>query len=183
MLFTPDTEMALGFVAALADTVPEASASGTDELDDPAAFDHLFRDWQYSGRRDGDAAEVAAVKAARTRLAAIWHLDREGVVDEVNRILADAQAVPRLVKHDGLDWHIHATSSDAPLADRVLVEAAMALVDVVRADAIDRLRDCEAEDCAGIFVDLSKNGSKRYCSPRCGNRMNVRAYRERAGAS
>lgn len=179
MLFTPDTEMVLGFVAALADTVPEASASGHDDLDDPAEFDRLFTEWQYSGRRDGDAAEVAAVKAARARLTALWHLDREAMVDEVNSILEDAHALPRLVKHDGLDWHIHATSSEAPLAQRVLVEAAMALVDVVRADAIDRLRDCEADDCEGIFVDLSKNASKRYCSARCGNRMNVRAYRER----
>ncbi len=179
MLFTPDTELSLGFVAALADTVPAASASGTDELDDPAIYAQLFKDWRYSGRLDHDAAELAAVKDARTRLEAIWHLDKDGVVDAVNRILADAEAVPRLVKHDGMDWHIHATSPEAPLAERVLVEAAMALVDVVRADALDRLRDCEAEDCEGIFVDLSKNGSKRYCSARCGNRMNVRAYRER----
>lgn len=179
MLFTPDTELALAFIAALADTVPSASASGTDELDDPAAFAALFTDWQYSGRRDNDAHEVAAVKEARTRLTEIWHLDRDGVVDAVNTILADADAVPQLVKHEGMDWHIHATSPEAPLAQRVLVEAAMALVDVVRADAIDRLRDCEAEDCEGIFVDLSKNASKRYCSARCGNRMNVRAYRER----
>lgn len=181
MLFTPDTEMALGFVAALADTVPEASATGLDELDDPASLVALLDTWRYSGRRDGDARELAQVKAARTRLTAIWHRDRDGVVDEVNAILAGANAVPRLVRHDGLDWHIHATESDAPLAERILVEAAMAFIDVVRADAIDRLRDCEADDCAGIFVDLSKNGSKRYCSTRCGNRMHVRAYRERQG--
>ncbi len=181
MLFTPDTEAGLGFVAALADTVPEASASGADELDDPRTFTALLDRWQYSGRRDGDAREVAEVKAARDRLTRLWHLDRDEVVDEVNAILAESRAVPQLVRHDDLDWHIHATESDAPLAERILVEAAMAFVDVVRADALDRLRDCEADDCAGIFVDLSKNGSKRYCSARCGNRMNVRAYRERRG--
>ena len=54
------------------------------------------------------------------------------------------------------------------------------LVDVVRADRLDRLRDCEADDCTGVFVDLSKNGSKRFCSARCGNRIAVRAYRARA---
>ena len=181
MQFTPDTEMCLGFMAALADTVPEASASGTDELDDPVSFTKLFDDWRYSGRRDGDAREVAEVKAARTRLTELWHLDERGVVEAVNQILADSAAVPHLVRHDGLDWHIHATSSDAPLAQRVLVEAALALVDVVRADELGRLRDCEADDCAGIFGALSRNASKRYCSARCGNRMNVRAFRGRQG--
>lgn len=181
MLFTPDTEQSLGFVVALADTVPEASASGADELSDPDALDRLLDSWQFSGRRDRDARELSDVKAARARLTAIWHLDRDGVVDEVNAILAESNASPQLVRHDRLDWHIHATAADAPLAERMLVEAAMALIDVVRADAVDRLRDCEADDCAGIFVDLSKNGSKRYCSARCGNRMHVRAYRERRG--
>ena len=37
---------------------------------------------------------------------------------------------------------------------------------LVRAERLDRLRDCEAEDCDGVFVDLSKNGSKRFCSVR-----------------
>jgi predicted RNA-binding Zn ribbon-like protein len=97
----------------------------------------------------------------------------------VNEILAEANAVPRLVRHDTLDWHIHATSSETPLAERILVEAAMALVDVIRADETDRMRACAADDCSGIFLDLSKNGSRRFCSTRCGNRMAVRAYRAR----
>ena len=100
--------------------------------------------------------------------------------------LESAAAYPNPVQEASLTGESEAVLKDsaalddpAPLAERVLVEAALALVDVVRADALDRLRDCEAEDCEGIFVDLSKNGSKRYCSARCGNRMNVRAYRER----
>ena len=88
--------------------------------------------------------------------------------------------MPRLVRHDDLDWHIHATSLDAPLAERILVEAAMALVDVIRADETERMRACAADDCTGIFLDLSKNGSRRFCSTRCGNRMAVRAYRARS---
>ncbi|QAY74365.1 zf-CGNR multi-domain protein [Agromyces protaetiae] len=180
MLFTHDTESALGFVVALADTVPEASESGADELATQADLVRLLDTWGYSGRRDGDAAELAEVRAARDRLRAVWALDRDGTAAEANAILEESQAVPRLVRHDGLDWHIHAVGFDAPLAERILVEGAMALVDVVRADRVDRLRACEADDCAGVFVDLSKNGSKRFCSTRCGNRMAVRAYRARA---
>jgi predicted RNA-binding Zn ribbon-like protein len=55
----------------------------------------------------------------------------------------------------------------------------MALVDVVRQQELDRLRVCEATDCADVLVDLSKNRSRRYCSTACTNRMNVAAYRSR----
>ena len=87
--------------------------------------------------------------------------------------------MPRLVRHDDIDWHIHATALDAPLAGRILVEAAMAFVDVIRSDQMDRLRACDADDCESLYVDLSKNASRRFCSTRCGNRMAVRAYRAR----
>jgi len=180
MIFTDDTTAALNFVAALANTVPEASESGEDELATTAQLNDLLDAWIYSGRRDGDARELAEVVAARERLRALWALDRDAAVVEVNAILAESRAVPRLVRHDTLDWHIHATSLDAPLAERILVEAAMALVDVIRADETDRMRACAADDCTGIFLDLSKNGSRRFCSTRCGNRMAVRAYRARS---
>ena len=101
------------------------------------------------------------------------------MVGEVNALLAAADATPRLVRHDDFDWHVHATADDAPLAVRIRVEAALALVDVIRSDEVGRLRACEAPDCDGVLVDLSRNGSKRFCSVRCGNRMNMVAFRAR----
>ena len=179
MFFTHDTEVALAFVAALADTTPAASDSGDDELTTPAQLDALLDTWMYSGRRDGDDRELAEVREARGRLRALWLLDRDDAAEAVNELLAEARALPRLVRHDGIDWHIHATERDAPLARRILVEAAMALVDVIRSDQMDRLRVCDADDCESLYVDLSKNASRRFCSTRCGNRMAVRAYRAR----
>ena len=44
---------------------------------------------------------------------------------------------------------------------------------------MDRLRVCAADDCEGLLLDLSRNGLKRFCSVRCGNRMNMIAFRER----
>ena len=44
----------------------------------------------------------------------------------------------------------------------------------------DRIRVCAADDCDSVYIDYSKNGSKRYCDTgNCGNRMNVNAYRRR----
>lgn len=180
MLFTHDTEVNLAFFAALLDTVAGASESGEDELATTEQLRDFLDRWKFTGRLDRDARELEEVRAARASVRAIWGHDEGPVVAWVNDTLAAAQAVPRLVDHDGLGWHIHATDDGSPLAERMLVEAAMAFVDVVRAQRLDRLRDCEADDCTGVFVDLSKNGSKRFCSTRCGNRMAVRAYRARA---
>jgi predicted RNA-binding Zn ribbon-like protein len=55
----------------------------------------------------------------------------------------------------------------------------MAFIDVVRQKELDRLRVCDAPDCADVLVDLSKNRSRRYCSTTCQNRTNVAAFRAR----
>ena len=122
------------------------------------------------------------MRAVRPRLRVLLLADRDAAVGQVNEILADARAVPRLVRHDKLDWHIHAVDDDAPLAERVLVETAMAMIDVVRADEMGRLGVCAADDCDGLVLDLSRNRSRRYCSTTCGNREAVAAYRARQKA-
>ena len=83
--------------------------------------------------------------------------------------------------HDDWGYHLHATPSQAPLADRMAVEAAMAFVDVVRQQELDRLSTCGADDCDDVLVDLTKNRSRRYCSTSCANRVNVAAFRARRG--
>ncbi|HWS35609.1 MAG TPA: CGNR zinc finger domain-containing protein [Actinoplanes sp.] len=177
MLFAPDTEEVLEFATALVNT----AAGASDELSTVEDLAALLGGYPFSGRIDHDTAELAAVREARDRLRSVWTLERDDAVMAVNRILRDAGALPYLTRHDGSDWHIHATEPSAPLAERILVEAALALIDVIRMDETDRLRVCAAHDCAGIFIDLSRNGSKRFCSVRCGNRMNMIAYRRRSG--
>jgi predicted RNA-binding Zn ribbon-like protein len=177
LLFAPDTEEALNFVVDLANTAPGASRSGGDELTTLEQLDALLVG--YTGRKDRDQAELDAVRETRELLRDIWVLDRDDAVDAVNRMLREARAVPHLVRHDDYDWHIHATEPDAPLAERIRVEAAMAFIDVIRMGETGRLRVCGADDCDGLFLDLSRNGSKRFCSVRCGNRVNMTAFRAR----
>ena len=177
MVFAHDTELALASASALVNT---DQADG-DELATPAALDAFVERWGWTGRRARDADELAQVQALRPRLRELWQLDEDAQVERVNAMLRDARALPQLVEHDGYAYHLHATAPDAPLADRMLVEAAMAFVDVVRQQERDRLRVCEADDCADVYVDLSRNRSRRYCSTSCGNRMNVAAFRARQG--
>jgi predicted RNA-binding Zn ribbon-like protein len=179
MLFAHDTEVALAAAAALVNT----AAAESDELPDLAALNAFFDDWQWTGRRARTNAELEHVRALRPRLRAVWTSDLAGAVEVVNGLLAEFGALPQLVKHDGWDWHLHATPSDAPLAQRMAVEAGMAFVDVIRAGEFERLKVCSADDCADVYVDLSKNRSRRFCDGGCANRTNVAAYRARRAAT
>jgi predicted RNA-binding Zn ribbon-like protein len=177
--FAPDVETSLEFAAIVANTDASASRSRQDELSTIEELDWLIASCVFSGRQDHDRRELSEVRGVRQLIRSIWTLPRDEMVDQINAILREARALPQLSRHDDFDWHIHATLPDAPLAERMQVEIALALGDVVRADATDRLRVCEATECDGLLVDFSRNGSKRFCTVRCGNRMNMIAYRER----
>jgi len=180
MVFIHDTRTALDAAVALVNTLPGTATEGQDtftNLTDLAAFLEVH---PYTGRIRRDRSELEGVRAIRPRLRELWQVDREGAVPLVNAMLRDGEALPRLEIHDGYDWHIHATSDDADLGTRILVESAMALVDVIRSDEYARMRVCAADDCDAVYVDYSRNRSKRYCDTgNCGNRMNVNAYRAR----
>ena len=175
MLFAHDTEAALAAAAGLVNTERRAG----DNLADVRALDAFVQQWGWTGSRLRSDTELAQVRALRPRLRRLWELDEEGIVDLVNRLLRDAGALPQLVAHSGWGYHLHATPPQAPLADRMAVEAAMAFVDVVRLQQLDRLRVCGSDDCDDVLVDLSKNRSRRYCSATCANRVNVAAFRAR----
>lgn len=175
MLFAHDTEIGLTGAAALVNT----GHGDPDDLADPSALDAFVRQWRWTGDRTGDDAELAAVRALRPRLELLWTGTEDEVVDAVNALLRDHDALPQLVRHDSWPHHLHATSSQAPLADRMAVEAAMAFVDVIRMQERDRLRVCAATGCGDVMVDLSKNRSRRFCDVTCANRTNVAAYRAR----
>lgn len=174
MLFAHDTEVALAAAAALVNT-----GRGAERLPDTAALDEFVSEWQWTGERTHDQAELDAVRRLRPRLERLWELTEDDAAALVNSLLRETSALPQLVKHDGWDYHLHATPPDAPLADRMAVEAAMAFTDVIRTRQLDRLRRCAAADCSSVHVDLSKNRSRRFCGTACANRTNVAAYRTR----
>jgi predicted RNA-binding Zn ribbon-like protein len=179
MLFTHDTELSLHATAALVNTARDE----TEGLPDIAALDAFVAQWEITGSRARDQAELDAVRALRPRLAQLWEMTEDEAVGLVNELLRDGSALPQLVKHDGWEYHIHATSPDAPLAARMAVDVAMGFADVIRTGELSRLRVCAALDCDNVLVDLSKNRSRRFCGLACANRVNVAAYRSRRTAS
>jgi predicted RNA-binding Zn ribbon-like protein len=179
LLFAHDTEVSLTSAAALVNT----GRGDPELLPDVASLDEFVQACGWTGDRTHDQAELDAVHRLRPRLEKLWELAEDDAAELVNTLLREANALPQLVKHDIWDYHLHATPSDAPLADRIAVEAAMAFTDVIRTGQLDRLRLCAAEDCQDVHVDLSKNRSRRFCSTSCSNRTNVAAYRTRQAAA
>jgi predicted RNA-binding Zn ribbon-like protein len=177
MPFSHDTEVSLAETAALVNTI---ELDG-DTLVTLADLDDFLARHPSSGVVHRTDEELESVRALRPRLRKFWTVkDRDEAAALVNQILEEADARPYLSRHDEWDWHLHVTGPNAPLADRIAADAAMAFLDLIRADALGRLRICAAEDCEDVLVDLSKNSSKRYCDTgNCGNRTNVAAYRAR----
>lgn len=150
-----------------------------DTLTTVAALGAFYEEFAYTGRLDRTRAELDAVRELRGRLRALLLAPREDAARRVNEVLADARAVPQLVRHEPYDWHVHAVPTESDLATRIGVETAMAMIDVIRADETSRLGVCADDDCEGVVLDLSRNRSKRFCSTACGNRNAVAAYRAR----
>ncbi len=174
MVFAHDTEEALQSAAALVNTAqtPDALMS----VEDLSTF-YVEQGWK--GRHAEDPEELEQVRALRPTLRRMWLDDTQAQVDCINGMLRKASALPQVVRHDEFDWHLHATTPQEPLATRMAVEAAMAMVDVIRMGETERLKMCDAEGCEHIFADLSRNRSRRYCSVSCSNRMAAAAYRTR----
>lgn len=175
MVLSDDTASVLRAVVALVNSDGEPDALTT--VDDLASW---FREHAYTGRHDGDEGELRRLRELRPQLRRLLTSTRDVAARAANEVLVDAGAVPQLVRHDGLDWHVHAVPGDAALHRRVAVETAMAMVDVIRADEMSRLSVCADERCEGVVLDLSRNRSRRFCSAACTNRNAVAAFRARA---
>src|SRR6478609_9379182 len=178
MIFTDDTEEALRSAVWLANSAEQPDT--LTDIDDEGTFLHEF---PYTGRLDRDEAEVASLRGLRPRLRAMLLAPRDEMAAHVNDALAESRLTPALRRHDGVDWHLHAVADEQPFAERILIETAMALIDVIRADEGSRLTVCEDDTCRAIALDLSRNRSKRYCSTTCANRNAVAAYRARRAES
>jgi predicted RNA-binding Zn ribbon-like protein len=174
MVFAHDVELALQAAVALVNSAEEPQTLTTVE-----ALDEFFREHGYTGRHERTRAELDGVLALRVELRDLLLAGRDDAVDLVNRVLEQERAVPRLVRHDALDWHLHAVADDQPLPRRIRVETAMAMIDVIRADEHSRLAVCADDGCEAVALDLSRNRSKRYCSATCANRNAAAAYRAR----
>ena len=182
--FGADLLEALTACAEMINTGRAAAGDGLRTVADVRTFgDRYAFHGIPAGRRD-----VPRMRAHRARLDAIAAAcesgDDEAAIEMLNALLAETGAIPQIVAHDGRGPHIHVSRPAAPLADRIAAHLAMGLAELVVAGESSRVRSCASPTCQDVFVDLSRNRSRRYCDSRtCGNRLHVAAYRARRSAA
>jgi predicted RNA-binding Zn ribbon-like protein len=173
MVFAHDTAEALEAAVFLSNSELEP-----DTLTTLAELTAFYDRFGYTGSRP-TLEDLKPVRDIRTPLRRLFQATRDEAVPLVNEILASQRALPQVVRHGDMDWHIHATTAERPLAERLLVETAMAMIDVIRADEMKRFDHCAMDDCDGVVFDMSRNRSKKYCTLTCTNRAAQMAYRAR----
>ncbi len=104
-------------------------------------------------------------------------LDR--AAEQVNTLLAETGARPMLDKHDGEPWHLHFHGAQDSLVTGWAAGCATGLAVVLGSDLHGRLGLCTADRCDRVYVDTSKNGTRRFCSTACQNRVKAAAFRAR----
>lgn len=101
----------------------------------------------------------------------------------LNAEMEAASASPRLTDHDGEGWHLHYRDGDGSLPRVLQGVLAVGTALHLTTRGMDRLARCAADPCTAVVVDLTRQGTRRYCSPRCGSRDAVRRHRERRRAA
>ncbi|HZM31969.1 MAG TPA: CGNR zinc finger domain-containing protein [Acidimicrobiales bacterium] len=159
--------------------------------DDPLADVERFRAWLGDARwwmRDrARTADLAPLAALRTRLRTVFDAagagDSTEVVARLNDLLDRHTPRPSVSGHGDADWHLHVASAEGPLADEYAAGAVMGLTMAFLDLGRERLGVCADDRCRGVFLDTSRNRSRRYCSDRCATRANVAALRRRRAAT
>jgi hypothetical protein len=164
----------------LAIDLANAQLEGADGVRD---FVHGHAEWIPPGvpleLSDRDAATLVRVSTA-VRGVALADAQAE-VVERLNALLARAHPRPYATDHDG-ELHLHYAKPDAPLLEQLTTTVAMGISQVVVQHGWQRLGVCSAEGCDDVYVDTSRNASRRYCSNTCASRSTVAAYRARRKA-
>ena len=100
---------------------------------------------------------------------------------EFNRVLAEGQAQRRITpENGGFTW---SWAEGRPSLRRIAWAAAVSAAELLTSEMRSRLKACAADDCGWVFLDHSRNRSRRWCDMSdCGNRAKVRRFRSRHGA-
>ncbi len=157
--------------------------ANADRAADPswaARFLRSHHDW-FSAGVSLELSPAEAAEAARTadlvRAVAVAGSQAE-VIERLNALLALARPRPYATDHDG-ELHLHYARPEAPVLEQLTTTVAMGLSQVVAQHGWQRLGVCSAEGCDDVYVDTSRNASRRYCSNTCASRSTVAAYRAR----
>jgi len=123
--------------------------------------------------------DLAAVRDLRAALREIIESGDEGVAAKrVNALLESYGATPRLSTHSGTP-HFHFEPVESSMVCWLGAITAMGLASVIVEHGVDRFGVCDSGTCIDVYIDTSRNRSRRHCSNTCSTREAVAAYRKR----
>lgn len=172
-------EDALETVEQLRDFLDDHSPIGRAEPPSSAA------DRGIGLRQRPTLADLAEVRTLRETVRAVLErasTDAEGAAALVNSGLRRYRATPAL-RHDHDGWWTEVISDTDRCSAHLAATTLSALASVMATLGPSRLGVCAGPTCRSTFVDLSRNGSKQYCTRSCAHRASVAAYRSRQNPS
>lgn len=128
------------------------------------------------GLPDADRRLAAVAWELRAALLAETAADK---ASHLNALIRRYGAQPYLVDDVGQPFHLHFHGSKETVIESLGGEFATALALIVDGYGPDRFGRCAAHQCDAVYVDLTRNGSRCYCSARCTARAKTAAYRSR----
>ena len=123
---------------------------------------------------------IVLAQRLRDVFADLRRRDVDAAAATLNELLASHPAHPHLAKERGV-WRLHHHPQEAPLVPMWTAICAAGLAEMIGDGGAQRLGTCERADCGRVYIDVSKNASRRFCSLTCQNRVKVATFRERAG--
>ncbi len=184
MIFDHYSNDSASLAGALINTL--GAVSGVDSLDSPSALTEFLQRQAapWAGALPaGNHSDLEGVRSLRTELRSVFEApDEDTAARLINSILENHGAVPRVSTH-GDHPHLHFESTGGGLVSWLGVVTGMGLATLLADGGLERLGVCQAETCDDVYVDTSRNRSRRHCSSTCGTRENVAAYRRRQGSA
>lgn len=166
----------------LANTWSPNTDPGPELLPDVAAT-RAFLTGRVAGANRAGEADLEVLRRAREVFRHVLLVDDESeAVDALNALLREHPVHPVISGHDGRDWHLHLSDDDRSPGELLVATAALGLAAWLLESGMDRRGQCTHDDCDDVYVDTSRNHSRRYCSSTCSNRANVAAHRARQRA-
>ena len=148
-------------------------------LRDAAALKRFLARHGYGEALRVSSRDLAQVRVLRDSLrAAFTTQDEEAAVRELNGVLSRSAARPQF-ERSGEEWGVRWVGR---VSDSVATATAMSLLEAIRDDGWDRFGICAGAPCCCVFVDRSKNRSRRFCSNLCADRVAQALHRERCRA-
>ncbi|MFI5384977.1 MAG: CGNR zinc finger domain-containing protein [Fimbriimonadales bacterium] len=99
--------------------------------------------------------------------------------DEENLEALNGELCEALAKID-LDSKLRWSLTEQDPGERALMLIALSAAELLTSPLRDRVRECASETCGWLFIDHSKNRSRRWCSMSdCGNLEKAKRFQER----